>query len=35
MQSLYELDNQKGKAMGYRKAISMLKSIKEPITKVS
>jgi hypothetical protein len=35
MQSLYELDNQGGKAMGYRKAISMLKSFKEPITKVS
>ena len=35
MKSLYEMDNVKGKALGYRKAISMLKSYKEPITTVS
>jgi len=34
MRNLYEMDNVKGKALGYRKAISMLKSFKEPIRDV-
>lgn len=34
MRNLYEMDNVKGKALGYRKAISMLKSFKEPITDI-
>ena len=28
------MDNDRGKALGYRKAISMLKSIKYPITDI-
>ena len=32
LKSLYEVDGERGKAMGYKKAISMIKSIKEPIT---
>ena len=35
MRTLYEMDNVRGKALGYRKAISMLKAFKEPITDVS
>ena len=34
MRVLYEMDNVRGKALGYRKAISMIKSLKEPITDV-
>ena len=34
MQKLYELDNERGKAMGYRKAISMLKTLRDPLTSV-
>lgn len=34
LQSIYEMDNNQGKALGYRKAISMLKSIKIPITDI-
>ena len=34
LQTIYELDNNWGKALGYRKAISMLKSVKYPITDI-
>ena len=34
MKKLYEIDGNKGKAMGYNRAISMLKSFKEPISNV-
>ena len=34
MRMLYEMDNVKGKALGYRKAISMIKSLKQPISSV-
>ena len=33
-ETIYELDNNWGKALGYRKAISMLKSVKYPITDI-
>jgi hypothetical protein len=34
LRSLYEMDNEKGKSLGYRKAISMLKSFKDPLNSV-
>jgi hypothetical protein len=34
LRSLYEVDGERGKVMGYKKAISMLKSLKEPIKSV-
>ena len=32
MKRKYELENERGKVMGYRKAIDALKGVKEPIT---
>lgn len=34
MRGLYEMDKVKGKALGYRKAISMIKAYKHPIKSV-